>query len=88
MAQSAAVLNHAAHHQDAAILNERAPCDACPERARCAQMSLACEAYAAYQDGVGRARSIASRTPTASIYRALFAPLKRPDVPALRKPRF
>jgi hypothetical protein len=79
MAQSGAVLHHAPHHKDAAILNERAPCDGCRQRVRCADLNLACEAYAAYQNGKGKARwSNADRSPTASIYGALFSPPKEP----------
>jgi hypothetical protein len=89
MAQSAAVLTHAAHRKDAAILNERAPCDACSQRARCAELNLACEAYAAYHRGAGKVRWFkAPRAPTASIYRMLFAPSNEALLRRVQKRQF
>jgi hypothetical protein len=86
MAQYVAVQTHAAHHKDAAIISDRAPCESCCQRARCADLSLACEAYAAYQNGMSRARwSTIPRAPTASIYRMLFAPAREPGLP-VRQP--
>ena len=89
MAQSAAVLNHAPHHKDAAILNERAPCEECRQRVRCAELNLACEEYADYQNGKTKAPSSkARRAPAASIYGALFSPPKEPRLRAVRESKF
>jgi len=83
MAQSAAVL------KDAAILNERAPCEECRQRVRCAELNLACEEYADYQNGKTKAPSSkARRAPAASIYGALFSPPKEPRLRAVRESKF
>jgi hypothetical protein len=72
--QSIAMPNHRPnHHSNSIALTEASPCDGCNQQKSCAELRLACEAYASYENGFGRGVwSRASRKPRAAIYAALF----------------
>jgi hypothetical protein len=58
------------------MLTALAPCHDCHQQKPCAELLLACEAYAVYHRGDGRRHwSQAPRNPQSSIYAALFASL-------------
>lgn len=63
----------AAHHSDSTLLTQLAPCYDCRHDKSCAELRLACEAYAAYYSGAKKRRwLVARRVPQPAIYAALF----------------
>lgn len=58
------------HHRESTVLDEAVPCSGCRHERSCADLHLACSAYADYHNWVDW--SEAAREPQAGIYEALF----------------